>query len=133
MKKLFTSASALAVAITLIIAAPTSSQAAQMGIAKVKSIQPYSAQSCSGNTCMFLSTPLGGTVTVQGWAYGTSFYGYFYLTAPSGTYYSATKTWLGAMGNWAQWSNIPAIVGQYCVTGYSSTGIFEGTVCNSVY
>ncbi|HEY4898704.1 MAG TPA: hypothetical protein VIH79_03180, partial [Candidatus Nanopelagicaceae bacterium] len=96
------------------------------------SIQPYSAQSCSGNTCMFLSTPSGGAVTVQGWAYGTSFYGYFYLTAPSGTYYSPTQTWLGGKGNWAQWPGIAAIAGQYCVTGYSSTNIFEGTVCNSV-
>ena len=31
------------------------------------SIRPYSAQGCSGNTCIYLSTPSSGTVFVQGW------------------------------------------------------------------
>ena len=33
------------------------------------SIVPYSAQSCAGDVCMYLSTPSGGTVKVEGWPY----------------------------------------------------------------
>ncbi len=132
MKRLLASVSALTMVITMNIAAPSSSQAAPLGTTTTAIIQPYTSQGCSVDTCMYLSTPSGGMVIVQGWAYSTSFYGYFRLTAPSGTYYSATQTWLGGKGNYAQWSGISAIVGQYCVTGYTSTGTFEGTACENV-
>ncbi len=132
MKKSFTSASALTVAIMISVAAPSIAQAAQPDTTRTSSIQPYAAQGCNVNTCMLLSTPSGGTVFVQGWAYSASFYGYFRLTSPSGTYYSATQTWLGGKGNYTQWSGIPAIVGQYCVTGFTSTGINQGTACENV-
>lgn len=81
---------------------------------------------------MYLSTPASGTVYIQGWAYDTSFYGYFRFRTPSGTFYSATQTWLGGKGNYAQVSNVPAIVGQYCVTGFTNTGNSLGTACENV-
>lgn len=132
MKKLLASASALTIAIMISIAMPSVSQAAPLGTTSVALIQPYAAQGCSGDTCMYLSSPSGGTVLIQAWAYSANFYGYFVLSAPSGTYYSATQTWLGGKGNYALWSGIPAIVGPYCVTGYTSTGTFEGTACENV-
>lgn len=132
MKKLLVSASTLTIAMMMSIAAPSVSQAAPLGVAPAALIQPYAAQGCSVDTCMYLSSPSGGTVLIQSWAYNTNFYGYFVLSAPSGTYYSATQTWLGGKGNYALWSGVPAIVGQYCVTGYTSTGTFEGTACESV-
>lgn len=133
MKRLLASVSALTMVITMSIAAPSSSQAVPLGTTTAALIQPYTAQGCSVDTCIYLSTPSGGTVLVVGWAYTSNFYGYFRLTAPSGTYYSATQTWLGGKGNYAQWSGIAAIVGQYCVTGYTSTGTFEGTACENVF
>lgn len=132
MKKFFASATILTTAIIMSVAASSVSQAAQPGTARVSSIQPYAAQGCSLNTCMFLSTPAGGTVYVQGWAYSTNFYGYFRLTSPNGTLYSATQTWLGGKGNYTQWSGVPAIVGQYCVTGFTSGGTSQGTACEVV-
>lgn len=131
MKRLLASVFALIMVMTMSIAAPSSSQATPPETTAAL-IQPYTSQGCSVDTCMYLSTPSGGTVLVEGWAYSSNFYGYFRLTAPSGTYYSATQTWLGGKGNYAQWSGIAAIVGQYCVTGYTSTGTFEGTACENV-
>lgn len=132
MKKLRASASAITLIAILGAAIAPTSEAAQRTTTTAATIQPYQAQGCIADTCMFLSSPASGTVFVQGWANGTSFYGHFQLTSPSGTLVSATQTWLAGKGNWAQWSNIPAIVGQYCVTGFTSTQVDEGTVCNSV-
>ena len=132
MKKLLASASVLTIIITMNLVAPSSSQAAIFGSNATALIQPYTSQGCSVNTCIYLSTPSAGTLLVEGWAYSTNFYGYFRLTTPSGTYYSVTQTWLGGKGNWAPWSSIPAKTGQYCVTGYTSTGTFEGTACENV-
>lgn len=133
MKKLFAGTSALIMVIMVSVVTPSVAQAAQPDIGtKAPSIQPYAAQGCHANTCMYLSTPSGGTVYIQGWAYDTSFYGYFRFTTPSGTFYSATQTWFGGRGNYAQVSNIPAIVGQYCVTGFTSTGSSQGTACEYV-
>ena len=133
MKKLFAGASALTIVIMMSTAVPSLAQANHTSVTTGKvTIQPYEAQGCIGDTCMFLSTPLSGTVYVQGWAFNTGFYGYFRLTAPSGTYYSATQTWLGEKGNYAQWSGVLAIVGQYCVSGFTSAGADKGTVCKNV-
>ncbi len=132
MKKLFASATVLTVVIMMSVTAPSIAQATQPGTTTAASVQPYAAQGCNVNTCMYLSTPSGGTVFVQGWAYSTSFYGYFRLTSPSGTFYSVTQTWLGGKGNYTQWSGVPAIVGPYCVTGFTSTGANEGTACENV-
>lgn len=123
---------AITVALIVNVVVPSGSQAAQTSSTTTSAIRPYAAQGCSSNTCIYLSTPSGGTVIVQGWAYNTNFYGYFRITTPSGTYYSATLTWLGGKGNYAQWSGISAIVGQYCVTGFTSGGINEGTACENV-
>ena len=120
MKRSLACASALTMVITMSIAAPSSSQAAPLRTTTSALIQPYNSQGCSVNTCLYLSTPSGGTLLVEGWAYSTNFYGYFVLTAPSGTHNSPTQTWLGGKGNWASWPGIPAKTGQYCLTGYSS-------------
>ena len=132
MSKSLTCASALTMVITMSIAAPSSSQAALLRSTTSALIQPYNSQGCSVNTCIYLSTPSGGTLLVEGWAYASNFYGYFRLTTPSVTYYSATQTWLGGKGNYASWPGVTAVVGQYCVTGYTSTGTFEGTACENV-
>lgn len=132
MSKSLACASALTMVITMSIAAPSSSQAALLRSTTSALIQPYNSQGCSVNTCIYLSTPSGGTLLVEGWAYASNFYGYFHLVEPSGTYNSPTQTWFGGKGNWTSWPSIPAITGQYCVTGYSSTGTFEGTACENV-
>lgn len=132
MKKLLASASAITLITIMSVVIPPASQATQPATLITASIQPYQAQGCITDTCMFLSSPASGTVYVQGWAYSTTFYGYFRLTSPSGTLYSATQTWIGGKGNYTQWSDIPAIVGQYCVTGFTSAGVNEGTVCKNV-
>ena len=132
MKKLFASASAITLIAIMGVAISPTSHAAQPTAIKAAKVQPYQAQGCITNTCMFLSSPASGAVYIQGWAYSTSFYGYFQFTSPNGTMYSATQTWLGGKGNYAQWSGIPSTVGQYCVTGFTSAGVDEGTVCKNV-
>ena len=82
--------------------------------------RPYSAQGCNGDVCIYLSTPSGGHVYIQAWAYSQSFYGYFHLSGPNGlSKNSSTKTWIGGKGNYYQWNGITATVGKYCITGYS--------------
>ncbi len=132
MKKLLTSALSLTMVIMISIAAPSSSQAVPLGTTTATIIHPYTSQGCSANSCIYLSTPSGGTLLIEAWAHASDFYGYFRLTAPSGTYYSVTQTWVGGKGNYAQWPGITATVGQYCVTGYTSSGTFEGTACENV-
>ena len=93
---------------------------------------PFSAQGCSNNVCEYLSTPSGGHVTVEGWAYKTTFYGYFHFTGPLGlSKYAGPATWLGGKGNYAYIVNA-AVVGKYCVHGYLPGGYDEGTVCFNV-
>ncbi len=132
MRKSSAVASTLVVALMMSVVAPSISQAAPPETTSAPLIQPYAAQGCAGDTCLYLSSPSGGTVLVEAWAYSTNFYGYFVLSAPSGSYYSATQTWIGGKGNYAHWSGIPATVGQYCVTGYTSGGSLEGTACEYV-
>jgi hypothetical protein len=83
------------------------------------------------NTCMYLWTPSSGTLFVQGWAYTTNFYDYFQFSTPKGSFYSATQTWLGGKGNYAQVSNLVATVETYCVTGWSG-GVSIGKACENV-
>lgn len=96
------------------------------------SIQPLAAQGCSGDSCIYLSTPSGGTVFTQSWAYDTTFYGYFRVSTPSGYITSPTQTWLAGKGNYFQVNGISAIVGQYCSTAYTSSGSSLGTACENV-
>jgi hypothetical protein len=95
-------------------------------------IQPYAATGCSSNVCLYLSTPLGGTVYIQAWARSTTFSGYFKLQTPYGSFVSSTNTWLGGKGNFYQWSGLPAVVGQYCVSGYNMSQVWQGTACNNI-
>lgn len=96
------------------------------------SFSPDSGQGCSGDACIYLSTPSGGTVYVLAWPYNVSFYGHFELTVPSGTQYNtAAKTWTPGTSDEYEWSNLTASVGQYCVTAWSGTTSL-GTACESV-
>ena len=95
-------------------------------------VVPLTAQGCSGDVCIYLSSPSNGTVYVQAWAYNSSFYGYFHLSGPDGlSSNSSTITWIGGKGNYNQWSGVSAVVGQYCVTGYSY-GDDIGRACESI-
>ena len=95
------------------------------------SVGPLSAESCGGDMCMYLSTPSGGTVYVKAWPYTFGFYGHFELVAPSGTYNSPAASYPAGLTGAYTFNNIPAVVGPYCVTGWSGS-VNEGTVCNSV-
>jgi hypothetical protein len=80
---------------------------------------------------MYLSTPSGGTVKVEGWPYSVGFYGHFQLTTPGANYNSPSGSWPAGTAGKYTFTNIPAIVGQYCIIGWSGS-INEGKVCNSV-
>ena len=108
------------------IVVPISAQAATNA-----SVVPLSAQSCTAHVCMFLSTPSAGKVTVEGWPYDIGFYGHFQLTTPGANYNSPSGSWSQGLAGMYTFTNIPAIVGQYCIIGWSGT-INEGRVCNSV-
>jgi hypothetical protein len=92
---------------------------------------PDDAQGCSIDTCMYLSTPSNGHVYINAWAYDQSFYGYFVLTGPNGLKKtSPTETWYAGGAHYT-WSNIPAVVGQYCVQGKSGS-LNEGKPCENI-
>jgi hypothetical protein len=82
------------------------------------------ATGCSGlRVCMYLSTPSKGHVYIQGWADHVGTTGYMTLTGPNGLKSkSSTTYWKANKGNWEQWNNIPAVVGQYCVTLQQTDG-----------
>lgn len=125
--------SALVFVMTLGVAAPSfASPSPSVNTISSASIQPFAAQGCSGDACIYLSTPASGTVYVQGWAYNTNFYGHFQFSTPSGSFNSATLTWLAGKGNYAQLSSVPAIVGTYCVTAWTSAGANLGTACEKI-
>lgn len=90
------------------------------------------ASGCNDNTCIYLSNVSNGHVTVKGWAYETTFYGYFHFTGPNGlSKYAGPATWYGHEGNYAYIVN-KAVVGKYCVHGYLPGGYNEGTACENV-
>lgn len=80
---------------------------------------------------MYLSTPSGGTVYVDAWAYSTSFYGHWELVTPAGTYNSPAETWTASPSDDYRWSSLTAYVGSYCVTAWSGSANL-GTACESV-
>lgn len=96
-------------------------------------IAPMSSSGCNYNICIGISNvDANSNVTIQGWAYSTSFYGYIRFTGPQGlNKVAGPQTWVGGHGNYAYIVN-PAIVGQYCVHGYFPDGTNQGTACNTV-
>jgi len=99
-------------------------------IAPASGVIPLSSQGCGGNTCIKLSNPSGGNVTIEGWAHSTGFYGYFHLSGPDGlSENSGSASWTA--GGAGAYFTVPATVGQYCMTGHSGS-INEGTACESV-
>jgi hypothetical protein len=93
---------------------------------------PFSASGCTNNVCMYLSTPSGGTVYIQGWAWKHNFTGHFHLSGPGISSDSATTTWIAGGSNWNQWNGVSAVVGQYCIGGYATDGSYEGTACENI-
>jgi hypothetical protein len=96
---------------------------------------PDAAQGCTGDSCIRVNTPSGGSVLIQGWAYDTTFYGHFELTGPHGFLAnSGTKIWT-AGGNRASF-NESAVVGQYCMIAWEYAGskgyIDLGKACRSI-
>jgi hypothetical protein len=93
---------------------------------------PVAAQGCNGDACMFLSTPSGGKVYVKAWAYDQTFTGHFHLSGPNGlSRNSPVEQWIGGGVNSYTFSDIPAVVGQYCVTAIHN-GVNIGRPCESV-
>lgn len=96
------------------------------------SASPDSAQGCSGDTCLYLSTPSGGTVYVVGWPYDASFYGHFELAVPGGgVYNTSAQTWTPGTSDAYEWSGLTATIGQYCVTAWTGDDNL-GTACELV-
>jgi hypothetical protein len=125
-----------AATVASVMAGPVSASAAPVRprTAAPAAVRPADAESCAGDTCMYLSNPSGGdpsTVFVNAWAYDSPFYGYFILTGPDGIHLKSNTTTWYAGGAHYTFKNVLAIVGRYCATGYSG-GASEGAVCNQV-
>lgn len=91
-----------------------------------------SATGCNFDTCMYLSTPKDGYVTIRAYADADPFYGHFHIFGPDGiSYVSPTKTWEPYGANDFAQADIPAIVGKWCVQGKSGTAS-EGTACENI-
>jgi hypothetical protein len=131
MKRLIVSAVSLILIAFLGVATPSIAGATPTQVSQSPG-GPPSSQGCGGDVCMFLSSPSGGYVYVQGWPYSTGFYGDFELTGPHGLdRFSSTQSWPAGGGTRARFNNVNAVVGQYCVTGWSGT-INEGKACESI-
>ena len=117
---------------TLVALAPVAAQAAtsHSPAAPGGAVRPLSAQNCEQNTCMYLSTPSGGTVYISGWINTSGFTGWFQLTGPGFSYTSPTT--YRAPGVGVKWTSIPAVVGQYCITGDSIYSGGQGKVCENI-
>jgi hypothetical protein len=114
------------------VAATVLVSAAALAAAPSASAIPTSAQRCGGDVCMYLSTPSNGTVYTRSWANTDTFVGYFHLTGPNLIRNSPHQTWNAGGTGWLS-SNIPAIVGTYCVTGYKdSDGTQVGNICLNI-
>ncbi len=113
------------------VAGPAAAAAVQAAPPSTQPVIPLTARGCGGDVCMYLSTPSGGYVYVQAWAYDVGFHGHFHLVGPDGiTQNSPAGTW-PAGGTRYTFYTVPAIVGTYCVTGWSGT-IDEGTACEAL-
>jgi hypothetical protein len=108
--------------------------AASASVAAAATVRPLSATGCAGNVCMYIAGNTGGTALFQAWARNTAFTGHFYLSGPSTSVTSPTKTWQGKKANNSYWSTSKnnAKGGQYCIAGYATSGAYEGTACESL-
>lgn len=86
------------------------------------------AEGCTDlRVCIYVSTPSNGHVYVEGWADHASMTGYMTLTGPDGLKSkSSTRYWESDRRNWAEWNNVRAVVGQYCIT-FQETDSFESS------
>ena len=100
-------------------------------IAATRTVTPFAASGCSVNTCMYLSTPASGTVYVSGRVDTSGFTGTFQLTGPGGLNVTSPTAYR-APGVGVRWNNVPAVVGRYCITGYSIYSGGQGEVCENI-
>jgi hypothetical protein len=130
--------------LAMLVATPFAASAAPVGIpARISrgagNQIPLSAEGCSGDACIHLSTPSGGQVTIHGCAWKSSFSGHIRISGPSGTglpAFSSTKTWNSTShyctGTDEYFSvTVPAVVGQYCSTSFKGSS-YDGTACENV-
>jgi hypothetical protein len=120
----------------IVLASATGAAGIPAGIASAASnpasARVFDAQGCSGDTCIYLAGNSGGTALVEAWAYSSNFYGHFYLSGPGVGVTSPTQTWYAHKGNYWSVSVSNAAAGRYCMSGYSSSGGYEGTACETL-
>jgi hypothetical protein len=111
----------------------TTTDATTVQVGTGTSATPMSSSGCNLNICIGISNvDANNNVTIQGWAYATSFYGYIRFTGPKGlNKVAGPQTFVGHHGNYAYIVNA-AVVGTYCVHGYFPDGTNQGTACNNV-
>lgn len=121
-------------------ASATAHVATPAGAAAHRSAIPEVARGCSGDACIWLSTPythLGTSVVdVHGCAWKSTVYGHIAISTPGGGHNSATKTWFSTSnyctgGDDYYKITVTAIVGSYCSTTWNGSQ-FDGTACESV-
>lgn len=99
-------------------------------------VHPLHATGCSGDVCIYLGDPSGGTVEVKAWASVYQFYGSFDLISEySGTKTAGPQTWYaGGTTNTANYAYayFPAIYGSFCVKGYDPQGTSYGEACEYI-
>ena len=95
-------------------------------------VHPLAANGCGGNACIYLSNAENGYVYVDAWAHNATFFGHFDLTRSGTVITTSGNRTFSAGGNDYQFNNVAAVVAQYCVVGWTSTGVFEGRACESV-
>lgn len=99
------------------------------------------AQGCSGDACIWLSSPYNylGTmvVDVHGCAWKTSVYGHIAISTPNGGYSSGANKWWYSTSHYCTGGDeyysirTRATVGSYCSTTYNGSQ-YDGTACESV-
>jgi hypothetical protein len=100
-------------------------------ITAARTVTPFAASGCSINMCMYLSTQASGTVYVSGWVETSGFTGTFQLTGPDGLNLTSPSEYRAPGVGW-RWNNVPAVVGRYCITGYSIYSGGQGEVCENI-
>ena len=122
-----TAVAAAAAGSAAVVFAAVPAQAASAG-----NVRPLEAEGCSSNICLQVSGSAGSTVQVIGWAKSTTYTGTLTLTGPGGLDRQESGTWLKNKDNDYIWNVGSAPSGQYCVSGYSTSGTHEGTACETV-
>lgn len=92
------------------------------------------ATGCNRNVCMYLSTPRDGKVYIEAWADDSCFDGNFDVTGPGGLYiHHGPQRFCPGDRPYPldRFVDIPAVVGKYCVKGWSNNKVV-GNPCENV-